>query len=136
MKKIYIKIILGFRRDQEFSIDAKEAHKAYYLFRNPTERGTFSTGLAITGSQIQRIEPDYNATMGWHPDYQLTGEDHEAIQAEGIDQKLRRIMSSANDIASHTIGKELELPLPEVLRMRGLLEYVNNTKQLNGDNKN
>lgn len=120
--KYYIKIILGFRRDQEFSIDAKEAHKAYYLFRNPTERGTFSNGLAITGNQIQRIEPDYNATMGWNADYTPTGEDREMIQTSGAQEKLRRIMERANEVAARPIGRELDMALPDVVKGRELLE--------------
>ena len=54
-----IKLIVGFRRDQEHSIDADEAHKAYYLFLNPEKRGVFKSGLAIVGADIKEIVPDY-----------------------------------------------------------------------------
>ncbi len=132
MKKYYIKIILGFRKDQEFSIEAKEAHKAYFLFRNPSERGTFSNGLALIGNQIQRIEPDYNATMGWNADYLLTGEDRDSIQTSGVADKMRKIMEVANEIAMKPIGRELELPLTEVLENRKLLEKPPVIQQING----
>ena len=45
MKDLKIKIITGFRKDQYYTIDAEEAHKAYYLFLNPEERGVFNNGV-------------------------------------------------------------------------------------------
>lgn len=90
-----IKLITGFRKDQEYSIDAREAHKAYYLFLHPEERGIFENGLALVGSDIKAIEPDYNGTMGWNPTHQLDEDDWNEIESKGVDRKLRNILTTA-----------------------------------------
>lgn len=95
-----IKLIVGFRRDQEHTIDADEAHKAYYLFLNPTQRGVFNNGLAIVGSQIQEIVPDYNATMGWNPSHILDADDWKQIRSAQVDSKLRDVLYAAKNLAS------------------------------------
>jgi hypothetical protein len=109
-----IKIVCGFRKEQEFTIDANEAHKAYYLFNNPEKRGTFSNGLALRGSDIQRIEPDYNTMMGWNPTYQLTNDDWNEVHATGIMQKVQGIMSGAKEVARTCQLAELAMPLSEL----------------------
>lgn len=109
--KYKIKIVCGFRKDQEFTIDANEAHKAYYLFNHPDKRGTFNNGLALKGSDIQRIEPDYNATMGWNPTHQLTGDDWNEIHSSGVMAKFQIIMASAKDIGRHGLIEDLKEPL-------------------------
>ena len=75
MKDLKIKIITGFRKDQYYTIDAEEAHKAYYLFLNPEERGVFNNGVAMIGKNVQGIEPDYHATMGWNSTHTLDSDD-------------------------------------------------------------
>lgn len=120
--KYKLKIVCGFRKEQEFTIDANEAHKAYYLFNNPEKRGTFDTGLAIKGSDIQRIEPDYNATMGWTHTHQLTSEDHNELYQNGVKQKLQGIMSSAKEIAR--IGDATDLSLP-LIDLKDKMFYLN-----------
>lgn len=94
-----IKIILGFRENQIASIDSEEAHKAYYLFLHPTERGVFNDGMAIRGSDIQRIEPDYQGSMGWNPTHELDNDDWNEIRGIGLDGKLRQILSQAQELA-------------------------------------
>lgn len=108
--KYKIKLITGYRRDQEYSIDANEAHKAYYLFNHPTERGVFLDGLAIKGDQIQEIVPDYQGTMGWNPTHVLDNDDWAELSSKGIDRKLRNIMSAAKEIAR--IGESLDFATP------------------------
>lgn len=108
--KYKIKIVCGFRKEQEFTIDANEAHKAYYLFNNPDKRGTFDNGLAIKGSDIQRIEPDFNATMGWNHTNQLSGDDWNELHRIGVVQKLQNIMAGAKEIAR--IGNLADFKLP------------------------
>lgn len=97
--KYKVRIICGFRKEQEYTINANEAHKAYYLFNNPDKRGTFDNGLALKGSDISRIVPDYNATMGWNPTHQLTDDDFNELRLNGVMQKLQGILSSAKEIA-------------------------------------
>lgn len=116
--KYKLKIVCGYRKDQEFSIDANEAHKAYYLFNNPDKRGTFNNGLALKGSDIQRIEPDYNATAGFNPTHVLTSDDWNYLHGEGIVAKLAGIMAGAKGVASACELKELALPLKNLLQTK------------------
>lgn len=116
-KELKIKMVVGFRKDQEYTIGMDEAHKAYHLFLNPEERGVFSNGLAICGKEIQRIEPDYNATMGWNPGYVMNGYDWEEVRAAKVDCQLRNTMSKANEIA-RTNPELLSKPLSEILTLK------------------
>jgi len=94
-----IKLITGFRKDQEYTIDADESHKAYYLFMNPEDRAIFKSGLALTGRDIKAIEPDYHATMGWNPDHKLDSYDYQEIATKNIDAEFRIILNHAKNIA-------------------------------------
>jgi hypothetical protein len=116
MSKFKIKVICGFRKEQEYTIDANEAHKAYYLFNNPTNRGTFDTGVAIKGSDIQRIVPDFHATMGWNDSHVLTGDDHNVLHAEGVSQKLAKIMATAKEVGRNGDVEDMKLPLLALYR--------------------
>lgn len=113
-----IKLIVGYRRDQEHSIDANEAHKAYYLFLNPDQRGVFNNGLAIKGSQIEEIVPDYIGTMGWNPTHVLDGDDWNEIRDLGVDRKLNTLITAAKDIARLKDPKDLETPLIELIQKK------------------
>jgi len=112
--KYKVKVICGFRKEQEFTVDANEAHKAYYLFNNPEKRGTFDNGLALKGGDIQRIEPDYNAIMGWNPTHQLTNDDWNILYSRGIIQKMQSIMAGAKEIARIANPQDLITPLIEL----------------------
>lgn len=114
MKDLKVKIISGFRKDQEDTINADEAHKAYYLFLNPDARGIFSNGVAIIGSDIRRIEPDYNATMGWNPTYTPTGEDWDEISQYKVDRKLKHLLGEAQRIAKE-YPERIGEPLSDLL---------------------
>jgi hypothetical protein len=113
MKNLKIKLITGFRKDQHYTIDADEAHKAYYLFLNPEKRTVFKNGVALIGSNIHGIEPDYNATMGWNSDHILDGDDYNQMRIKGIDRKLRDTLQLARDIAQFQPDK-INLPLSEI----------------------
>lgn len=112
--KYKIKIVCGFRKEQEFTIDANEAHKAYYLFNHPEKRGTFNHGLAIKGSDISRIEPDYNATMGWNHTHTLTSDDWNEIHQSGVLQKMKQIMAGAKEIGKFGKPEDFTKPLIEL----------------------
>jgi hypothetical protein len=99
MNNLKIKIITGFRQEQYLVIEAEEAHKAYYLFLHPEERGVFSNGLALVGKNIQEIQPAYNETMGWNPSHQLDDDDWNDLRSKGIDSKLRDLLAEAKQIA-------------------------------------
>lgn len=109
--KYKIKIICGFRQDQEYTIDANEAHKAYYLFNHPEARGTFDNGLALKGSDIQRIVPDYHATLGLNPSHKLTGDDWNEIHASGVMGKLEMITRVATEVGKVATPEDLQTPL-------------------------
>lgn len=116
MNNLKVKIIVGFRRDQFYTIDADEAHKAYYLFLNPEKRGVFNNGVALIGSHIQSIEPDYNATMGWNPEHQLASDDYNELRAKGVDTKLRDTLYAAKQTAINS-PQFISKSLTEVLKL-------------------
>lgn len=111
-----IKLIVGFRRDQEHSISAEEAHKAYYLFSHPEARTVFSDGLAIKGDQIQEIVPDWQGSMGWNASHILDSDDWSEINNGGVGQKLKKLMSAAREVASFGDESDLNIPLSEVIK--------------------
>lgn len=119
--KYHLKVVCGFRKEQEFTINANEAHKAYYLFNNPDKRGTFDNGLAIKGSDISRIIPDYCTTMGWNPTHVLTDDDYNELRENGVMKKLQGIMSSAKEIAR--IGDPDDLAKP-LIELKDKMEYL------------
>lgn len=94
-----IKLITGFRPDQFHSINEEEAHKAYYLFLNPDERGVFDNGVALIGKDIRSIEPDYHGTMGWHPTHILASEDYHEIHQYRVDIKLKEALEKGKEVA-------------------------------------
>ena len=117
--KYYIKVITGFREDQQHTIPMQEAHKAYYLFKHPDSRGVFDNGVALVGKNIQEIRPDWNRTLGYNPDYKMTEEDWNNIHGKQIDKNMRTLLESAKTAASmmednKTLGK---LQLIDVMKM-------------------
>lgn len=111
-----IKIITGFRKEQEHSIDSDEAHKAYFLFLNPEHRTVFANGLALRGSEIQRIEPDYQGTMGWNPSYPLGPDDWNEIRRRGVDVELKNLLSIAHVIGKQGAPGDMLLTMTEVMQ--------------------
>jgi len=136
--KYKVKIVCGFRKEQEFTIDANEAHKAYFLFNNPEKRGTFNNGLALKGSDIQRIEPDYNATMGWNHTYQLTNDDWNELRNNGVAKKIREIMAYAKKVARVGTVEDLQTSLIDLKDKYPLLSdrHAENIKSIMGGIKN
>ena len=110
--ELKVKIITGFREDQHYTIEAEEAHKAYYLFLNPEKRGVFNNGVAVIGKNIQGIEPDYNATMGWNQSHELDDDDWVEIRTKGVDNKLRDVLYNAKQLAYLTKKDESIASLP------------------------
>lgn len=123
MRKYYIKIITGFREDQQISIPMQEAHKAYYLFMHPDERGIFSNGLALIGKNIQEIKPDWNATMGWNTTHEIDELDFIQIRKEGVENKMRILLEEAKDFA------KIALNNPKIINER-LQDLLENKKTL------
>lgn len=109
-----ITIKTGFEDNQKYSIPDDEAHKAYYLFLHPEQRGIFSTGLALTGKIIQAVEPDYQGTMGWNHTHELDDDDWDDIRKKGVDLRLRNVLYKAKQIASMGNIEILNKPLSEL----------------------
>ncbi len=94
-----IKIIVGYRNEQNYIIEDEEAHKAYYLFNHPEARTTFNNGVALIGKNIQGIEPAWNETMGWNPTHRLDDDDWNDIRKNGFDKKVRDALEDGKRIA-------------------------------------
>lgn len=112
MKPLKIKVITGFREDQQYTIDGDEAHKAYYLFLNPEMRGVFKNGVALVGKNIQGIEPDYNATMGWNISHRLESDDWNELNEKGITNSMRDLLGKAKEVAYAIPNNQKLLNIP------------------------
>lgn len=99
-KLLKLKIVTGFTEDQKYTIDAEEAHKAYFLFLNPDARGIFGNGLAIIGRHIQAIQPDYHATLGYNKTHKLDSDDWNEINGSGVEERMQETIERAKTIAS------------------------------------
>ncbi len=119
--KYYIKVITGFREDQQHTIPMQEAHKAYYLFKNPETRGVFNNGVALIGKNIHEIVPDWNTTMGWYPDHELDSNDWEQIKNEGVNERMKLLIEKAKK-AGDLLLESSEDNLKQLLDAK--LEYV------------
>ena len=115
-----IKIVCGYRKDQQYSVSVDEAHKAYYLFYNPDARTVFSDGLALKGSQIDSIVPDYQGSMGWNPEHILGPDDWNELHSKMLPSVLRSEMSRAQEVARTIMEnkneKDLNLKMPQILQ--------------------
>lgn len=118
--KYYIKIICGFRPDQEYTVPLQEAHKAYYLFRNPDKQGIFTNGIGIKGSMIQAIKPDWHTTMGWNETHQLNNDDWQQLKDTGVEEKMKQIMYEAKKIADLGNENHIKLKLQDVKKIVSL----------------
>lgn len=121
--KYYIKVITGFREDQYVIIPMQEAHKAYYLFKHPDERGVFENGVALLGRNISEIRPEWNKTMGWNETHHMGDDDWNEIAQKGVEKKMHALIGVAKEVA-HQIEKEptlAKLPLGEIIESRKLL---------------
>ena len=131
-KPLKIKVIVGFRRDQEHTIDISEAHKAYFLFLNPAQRGVFNDGLALRGEDIQEIVPDYHAAMGWNASHVLNSDDWNEIHKAGVELDTRRLMTAAKEVASNPdYLPQMNLPLLEIVKLHPRL-LPENTRRYDG----
>lgn len=117
-----IKVVTGFRKDQVFSVPMEEAHKVYYLFLNPEARTVLSTGHALRGSDIQRIEPDFQGSMGWNEGHALDTDDMNEIRQSGMERKLRETMRLASDAARVAVPADWNLTLSEIVKKYPALE--------------
>lgn len=112
-----LKIITGFKDEQFFTIDADEAHKAYYIYLNPEKRTVFKNGNAIEGKYIMRIEPFYNFDFGWYENHKLDEYDWEEINKTDLPEKYQKLMAYASEIARSITPQNIGLlnsPLKEL----------------------
>lgn len=127
--KYYIKLVTGFREDQEISIPMQEAHKAYYLFNNPEARGTFDNGIALIGSDIRQIKPDWNQTMGWNSKHKIDSYDEREMIGTGVKDKMFDLLEKAKNVAK-------EISSDKTLMFKHLAEclILSNNLELNEKN--
>ena len=118
MENLKIKVITGFREDQYYVIDGNEAHKAYYLFMNPEERGVFKNGVAVLGKNIQGIEPAWNETMGWNPTHKLDDDDWNEIHNTNIKAQMRELLIDAKKVMPliHKNPALLQINLSQIIK--------------------
>jgi hypothetical protein len=65
---------------------------------NPEKRGIFKNGVALQGSLIHGIEPDYHATMGWNETHILDSDDWNQLNSKGIAKEMNLLLSKAKDV--------------------------------------
>jgi len=116
-----IKVVTGFRDDQRHTIPMREAHKAYYLFKNPDARGIFDNGVALIGKNIQEIIPDWNGTMGWYDSHKLDSADYEELRKLGVDAKMYSLIEKAKKAGDMLLKNPtlLSKDLDDVLQIMG-----------------
>jgi hypothetical protein len=119
MKNLKIKLIKGYREDQYSIIDAEEAHKAFYLFLNPSERGAFSNGVLAIGADIKDIQPAWNETMGWNPLHKINTEDWNEIRSCGLEAQMIDVVADARALVPYVTKNKnlLSKPMSEVVTL-------------------
>lgn len=113
-----VKVITNYRREEGHSISADEAHKAYYLFLHPEQRGIFNSGVALIGSQIQEIIPDWHGTMGWNQTHRITSDDWNEIHKSGIGSVLNKLCAAAKEIAAIGSPEDMGKPLTALIEQK------------------
>jgi len=68
------------------------------------------------GSQIQEIVPDYVASMGWNPGYNLGPDDWNEIRDEGVSAALSRTLAVAKKVAQIGEPTVMSLSLSEAIK--------------------
>ena len=113
MKKSY-KIVYGYKPEEYHGITKKELPIAFYAFLKETK--FFGQDFAIDGKHIMRIEPNWNAVMGWNEGYRATSEDLSTIPRK-LSKRVREYMIDSKTQAKQAIEsgnvKLLELPHQE-----------------------
>lgn len=127
MKNFIVRITTGFSENQQFNIGIEEAHKAYFLFRNPEKRGVFDNGIALIGRDIRTIQPDWHASMGWNPTHKLDDDDWNEINAK-VKDELKTLMEKANDVSYLIEGNPalMATTLSEAIKLLPDKSYQNN----------
>lgn len=125
MKKSF-KIKIGYGADEYIAIEKSELAKAYHCFITEGKMIT-KDGYALRGKDIIRIEPNWNAIMGYTRDYKLKGEDYLHIGEERM-RYANLIMSKAKEIAHEAVQTNDVTVLSTELKKENLLVTSNSKK--------
>lgn len=117
MKNLKAKIITKrFGKEYEYAIDMDEAHKAWYLFFNPTARAVFNKGtLGLRGEDVVSVLIAPVDSMGWNPTHKMDEDDWNEVRRKGVDRELRDALASANQIARVCLPEDLSKTLDQLL---------------------
>jgi hypothetical protein len=69
----------------------------------------FKNGLALRGSDIHSIVPDWHSTMGWYKSHKLGSDDWAELRQKGVENKIKEIMYDAQTLAKIPASVQLSL---------------------------
>ena len=97
-RKLKFRVVYGYNAGQHVTVRKKDLPKLYVMLR---------------GEDIQRIEPDWNATMDWNATYRLMSDDFDQI-GFALQEEAKQIMGEKREIAHYLIrsGQEDKASLP------------------------
>ena len=112
-RKLKFRVVYGYNAGQHVTVRKKDLPKLYVMFLNGTGRTVLENGIALRGEDIQRIEPDWNATMDWNATYRLMSDDFDQI-GFALQEEAKQIMGEKREIAHYLIrsGQEDKASLP------------------------
>ena len=93
------KIVTGFDASEYFEIDTEELARAYHCFLSDGKMIT-KNGIALRGKNILRIEPNWNALMGWNKGYKPTAYDMTFIPKTKKDNAFKIMLLSKKRAAT------------------------------------
>lgn len=118
-------------KEYEYSIDMNDAHKAWYLFYNPTARAVFNNGsLGLRGEDVVSVEIDPVGTMGWNPTHRMDSDDWNEVRGKQLDYRLRNTLSAANQVSQDCLPEDLRKPLDQLLEEK--YSYLINSGERRG----
>jgi len=95
------KVVYGYDGNAYMTIDENDLPKAYAVFIEGAGRALFSTGEAIRGQDIIRIEIDWHADQDWNKGYEMQVLDYEYVKP--YEKGYKETMMKARHVAEFAI---------------------------------